>query len=184
MNPKDIEKATKELKDSIDENATSAPHLSVDPKTEKPSVVGDPNEIPVGLGNYSLVFYYPPEDISEEDKKSMVLDKETGYYKAQVNYTKKRVKPLYRGKVVVMLTEIFSYAKVIRGDGYTSDLDDYALGAAVLDQIDKVAKLAQVVLGIPDSQLEYLPPNQLIKFLNQLHQNEPNILKESSNFLS
>lgn len=184
MDAKQIAQATQELKGEIDNNSQPSPYLSIDPETEKPAVVGSPTEIPISLGNYRLKFYYPPEEVSETDKKRMAYDEETGYYVAAMTFEGKRVKPLYRGKVVVMLTDIFSQAKVIRGDGYTSELDDLALGTAVLEQADKIAELAKVVLGIPANQLEYLPPNQLIVFMSQLFKNEPNILKESSNFLS
>lgn len=180
---KGIEQATKQLVNSIDNNSQLSPHLSIDPESNTPAVVGDPNEIPTHKGNYKIVFMYHPDEISDEDKRKMTFDKSTNHYLAEMSYENRHVKPLIRGKVVQVLTRIATKAKIVREDGYTSDLDLQALGQSILDSPEDIAELMKLILHIPESQLEYISPKSQIGFINQLFDNEPNILKESVNFL-
>ena len=173
-----------EIKKAIDSNAQDTPSLNIDPQTEKPSIVGNPNNIPTTGGDYTIDFMYPPDMVTEEDKKTMKLDNKTGYYVATVKYTNKRVKPLYRGAVVVRLTNLFTATGVMKEDGYKKDVSAYAMGQAFQTHIHDVAMLAKEILGIPEDQIEYISPSSLSNFLTQLSHNEPNIFNESYNFLA
>lgn len=174
----------KQIKQAMEENAQDSPVLNIDPDSGKPSIVGNPNNIPQNKGNYSIDFLYPSDMVKEEEKANLVLDKKTGYYKATVHYTGKRIKPLYRGMLVVKLTNLFASAGVLKEHGYKKDISDYALGEAFQEHILDVADIARSVLGIPEDQVEYISPNSLVTFLNDLLKNEPNILEESYNFLA
>lgn len=173
-----------DMKKAIDENDSPAPYLSVDPKTQTPAVVGDPNEIPTGAPDYSLTFMYPAEVLSEDDKAKMAKIEEINHYQAVVRYQNKRIKPLYRGKIISLLTKLLTAVEVVRGEGYTSDLDTLALGKALLEHPEDMAEIARIVLDVPESQLEYISPKSLSIFVTQLIHNEKNILKESHNFLA
>lgn len=180
----DAETMGKQIKKAMEENAQDSPALNIDPESQKPAIVGDPNNIPQGKGNYSIDFLYPADMVQEREKANMVFDEKTGYYRATVHYTNKRIKPLYRGSVVVRLTNLFTSAGILREDGYKKDVSDYNLGKAFQMNIGSIAILAKEVLGIPDDQLEYIAPNSLVDFLTDLCKNEPNILNESYNFLA
>lgn len=183
MDQKAIEEASKELGEAIKNNAQPTPYLTIDPESETPAVVGNPNEVPTKSGDYIIYFYYPEEEISDLDKAKMEYDADTRCYISKVTYEKRRVKPLYRGKIVTLLTKLMTEVNVVRKDGYTEDLDLYALGQALLNNPTDIANVAKLVLDIPDSQIPYIAPKSLIGFVNQLLDNEPNILKESQNFL-
>ena len=71
MDQKSIIDATQRLKQAVDNNSQPTPYLSVDPETETPVVVGDPNNIPLNKGEYTLVFMYSEEEISADDKAKM-----------------------------------------------------------------------------------------------------------------
>lgn len=178
-------KATGEkLKKAMDENTQDSPSLNIDPATNKPSIVGNPNNLPQKSADYTLVFMYPPEMVKEEEKANMVLDEKTGYYKATVHYKNKRIKPLYRGSVIVRLTSIFTATGVLKEKGYKKDVESYNLGEAVFSHIDDVAALAKEILGVPEDQIEYISPQSAADFLSDLLTYEPNILNESYNFLA
>lgn len=174
-----------QLAEAIDNNASDAPHLSTDPDTQKPSVIGDPNKIENKRGTYTVTFAYPEDQLSAEDKNRMRTDKNLpGYYLADMTYVDKRIKPLYRGRIVVLLTELTSKLGAIDLDGYTSDFSMENMGKVLLNDTDKIAELARMILGIPDDQIEYMTPYSLAQFFVQIFQNEPNIIGESANFLS
>lgn len=173
------------LADAIDNNASDTPHLSTDPDTLKPSVVGDPNKVENQRGTYSLTFAYPEDQLTAEDKARMRQDpKLKGYYLADVTYVDKRIKPLYRGRIVVLLTELTSKLGAIDLSGYTSDFSMENMGKVLLNDTEKLAELARMILGIPQEQIEYMTPYSLAHFFVQIFQNEPNIIGESANFLS
>ena len=100
-----------------------------------------------------------------------------------MHYKNKRIKPLYRGKVIALLTKITTQVKILRGDGYTSDLDNMSLSQALLEHPEDLVEIAKIVLGVPESQVEYITPKSLIDFVTQLIHNENNILKEAHHFL-
>lgn len=173
------------LAEAIENNASDAPHLSTDPDTQKPSVVGDPNKIGnERRGTYTITFAYPADQLTNEDKQRMRLDEKTGYYLADMTYVDKRIKPLYRGRIVVLLTELTAKMGAIDLEGYTSDFSTTSMGRVLLNDTDKLAELAKMILGIPDEQIEYMMPYSLANFFVQIFQNEPNIIGESANFLS
>ena len=172
------------LADAIEHNASDAPHLSTDPDTQKPSVVGDPNKIEEKRGTYKITFAYPADKLTAEDKTRMKKDEKTGYYLAEMTYVDKHIKPLYRGRIVVLLTELTSKLGVIDLGGYTSEFAMESMGKVLLNDTEKIAELARMILGIPEEQVEYMMPYSLAEFFVQIFQNEPNIIGESANFLS
>lgn len=185
MNEKEqLKLATEEFLNQVGKNKKNSPRLSIDPKTEDLAVVGDPNDIPTHPGDYKITFLYPSEELTEEDKARMVKLDVLDYYKATMEYKNKRIKPLYRGKIVNLLTQLAVDTKVLRGDGYTNELDAESLGTVLLEHTDKIGQLIHYVLGVPESQIEYMSPYEVINFLNQLLANEPNILVDSSLFLA
>lgn len=172
------------IKDGIDNNSTDAPAMSLDPKTSQVSVVGDPNKIGTTSGDYSITFSYPADEVSEEDKKKMKLNKETGEYEATITYTNMRVRPLYRTTVAMATAEILAQADVILQDGsYTSDTITRDTIRVFLSNIERMANIAKTTLNIPEDQMQYVRPDSLIEFFVQMLDNEPNIIKESAAFL-
>lgn len=174
----------KEIREAMEDNPQDTPSLNIDPESNKPSIVGNPNNIPQHSGDYELTFMYPEEMVQEVEKSNMTFDEKTQHYCAKVKYTNKRVKPLYRGAIVVRLTRIFSDTGILKEDGYKKNLTDYALGQAFQNHIEDVAMLAKEVLGVPEDQIEYISPKSLVDFLATFLRNEPNIMNESSNFLA
>lgn len=179
----DAKEMGKQIKKAMEENAQDSPALNIDPDSNKPAIVGNPNNIPQHKGDYTIRFMYPADMVKEEEKANMVLDEETGYYVATVKYTNKRIKPLYRGSIVVRLTSLFTAAGLLKEEGYKKELSDYALGEAFQKHIEDIAIIAKEVLGIPEDQLEYIAPKSLTQFIVDFMHNEPNILNESYNFL-
>lgn len=172
------------MKKGIDANGTDAPTMSIDPKTSQVSVVGDPNQIEHKPGNYEITFSYPKEALSEEDKNSMKFNEETGEYEATVKYYDKRVKPLYRMTVAMDLADVLSKADILLQDGsYTTEHITNQTVRVFLDNIETLARVARVVLDIPEDQLGFATPDSLIGFFNSMMFNEPNLLKEAANFL-
>ena len=113
----DLNKAAQVIKDGIDKNSQPSPSLSIDPDTNKMSVVGDPNETKPTKGNYKLSFLYPADMVSAEDKARMKYQEDTDEYLAVVNYENCRVKPLYRTKITLLVSRILSDMGVIDKDG-------------------------------------------------------------------
>lgn len=184
MNDKEIADVTAELSGAVRENATDNPHLSIDPDTEKTSVLGDPMKVDVPRGTYSVTFSYEEDEVTAEDKQRMKLNPKTGCYEVVMNYTDKRIRPLYRGKIVITLTNLLSEIGVIKFDGYTDEIAGYTLANVFYDHTDDVAELVRMVLDVPKEQLGHITPRSLADFFVQLIKNEPNIVAECNNFLS
>lgn len=184
MVDKEIEAAAAELSGAVKNNATNNPHLSIDPDTEKTSVLGDPMEVDVPQGTYKVKFSYAEDEVTAEDRARMKLNEKTGEYEVEMTYENKRIKPLYRGKIVIILTDLLSEVGVIRFDGYTDEIAAYTLASVFYDHTDEIAELARMVLGLPKEQLAHLHPKSLGSFFVQLIKNEPNIVGECTNFLS
>lgn len=182
MSP-DTQDMMEAIKKGIDNNATDAPAMSIDPKTQQVSVVGDPNKINETKGDYKIKFVYADSDLSEEDKSKMKKN-ENGEYEATMTYLNKRVKPLHRTKVAMVLAKILAASGVLLEDGsYTTDTISRKTEEIFINQIDDLAEIAKIVLDIPESQLQYIDAYGLIDFFLQLLANEPNIVKESASFL-
>ena len=182
----DIEKMQKQLGDAIDNNQKDSPAMTIDPATNKMSVVGNPNNTHPTSGRYVVTYEYYPEEVAEEDKKSLehVVDKKNGIdkYLLKVTYENRRVKPLYRTQVVTTLLDILGDLNVLTEDGhYTSEqLSD--AGKVFINHTSDLMELARIVLDESPERLEHA--TELITFLTQLLENEPNIINEVTNFLA
>lgn len=183
-NEPDLDKMAKALKKGIDDNAQDTPRLNIDPDSQKMAAVGDPNNIKPANKPYSLVFIYPANAVSEEDKLKMIYLKETDEYGAVSTYPNVRVKPLHRTKVALVVTDIMRDLGVLTQEGYSSDNVDEVTAHALTNHLPELAELAELVLDIPSEQVKYLNAGCLYEFFNTLLENEPNILQEGSNFLS
>lgn len=181
---KDLQNAAKIIQKGMDENSQPSPQLSIDPDTQKMAVVGDPNQIKPTNGDYTLTFLYSADEITEIDKENMKYREETNEYAAEIKYMGKRVKPLYRQKIDLLLADIFEQMGVLDQTGFDTSKVQEQTSAVLLDNIDKVAEIAYLVCGIPKDQVDHLDPLGLADFLAQLLANEPNILKESVAFLA
>lgn len=181
---KDLQDAAKIIQKGMDENSQPSPQLSIDPDTQKMAVVGDPNQIKPTNGDYTLTFLYSADEITEIDKENMKYREETNEYAAEIKYMGKRVKPLYRQKIDLLLADIFEQMGVLDQTGFDTSKVQEQTSAVLLDNIDKVAEIAYLVCGIPKDQVDHLDPLGLADFLAQLLANEPNILKESVAFLA
>ena len=181
---KDLQDAAKIIQKGMDENSQPSPQLSIDSDTQKMAVVGDPNQIKPTNGDYTLTFLYSADEITEIDKENMKYREETNEYAAEIKYMGKRVKPLYRQKIDLLLADIFEQMGVLDQTGFDTSKVQEQTSAVLLDNIDKVAEIAYLVCGIPKDQVDHLDPLGLADFLAQLLANEPNILKESVAFLA
>lgn len=181
---KGLQDAAKIIQKGMEDNSKDSPQMSIDPDTQKMAVVGDPNQIETTNGDYTLTFLYSADEITEADKKTMKYREETDEYAAEIKYIGKRVKPLYRQKVDLLLADIFERMGVLDQTGFDTSKVQEQTSIALLDNIDKVAEIAYVVCGIPRDQVDHLDPLELANFLAQLLANEPNILKESVAFLA
>lgn len=171
------------IKDAIDNNATDNPHATVDPTTGKMAVVGDATEIEVPNFQYKIEYEYLPELLTAEDKKQ--CKEVDGKYYLTLTYTNKRVKPIYRTKVVMILTRVLADALVIDAEGYSSDFVEGNIIMKILDEhLDDVLEIARMVLGVEREQLEYMTMPSLGIFFGDFLRNEPNIIEECVNFLS
>lgn len=179
----ELNKEAKIIKTSIDNNASESPQISLDPESNKMSVLGDPNETQPTKGNYKLTFRYPASDISADDRTKMVYDKETDEYVANVAYESRRVKPLYRMRVTLLVSRILSDMGVLSKDGYNSDVVSNKAGEVLVDHIEDIADLARMILNVPKEQVEYMDTEGLAEFFGQLLDNEPNLIKEAVVFL-
>ena len=173
--------AVEEMKKAIDENQQDSPSLNLDPKSNKMFVVGDPNNTHPTKGEYKITFEYTPDMVNEEDKKNLKYDEDRGVYLVTVTYTGKRVKPLYRTKVVTLLLNLMTEIGVMSESGYTSKIITEESGLMFVNQTEQILELASLVLGEPKERLEYA--SELYSFVTQLMQNEPNILQETQGFL-
>lgn len=171
------------IKAAVDNNATNNPHPSVDLDTGKMAVVGDATEIETPNYAYKIEFQYTEDMLSEEDKKS--CKKDGDYYFLTLTYTGKRVKPIYRTKVVLILTRVLADALIIDADGYSSDYVEQTATLKVLDDhLDDILDMAVMVLGVSRDQLEYMTLPSLADFFASLIKNEPNIIEECVRFLA
>lgn len=182
--PKDLQDAAKIIQKGMDENSQPSPQLSIDPDTQKMAVVGDPNQIKPTNGDYTLTFVYSANEVTEIDKNSMKYREETDEYAVEIKYMGKRVKPLYRQKIDLLLADIFEQMGVLDQTGFDTSRVQEQTSMALLDNIDKVAEIAYLVCDIPKDQVDHLDALGLADFLAQLLANEPNILKESVAFLA
>lgn len=180
----DMEDAAKLIKEGMEKNDQDSPQLSIDPDTQKMAVVGDPNKTQPTNGNYKLTFIYDADEVTEEDKKNMKLRKDTNEYEVQMEFFGKRVRPLYRQKIDLILVDVFEAMDVLDKDGYTTEVTREGASISLMSNIDKLGEVAKVVCGLSDELTEHLDPFGLADFLNQLLVNEPNILKESVAFLA
>jgi len=184
-NPTEItnESIEAKIKEAVDNNATDNPHATVDPTTGKMAVVGDATEIETPNYQYEVEFEYLPEMLTAEDKKN--CREADGRYYLKLTYTNKRVKPIYRTKVVMILTRILADAMIIDAEGYSSDYVEGNMIMKILDEhLEDVLELAHFVLGVDREQLEYMTMPSLGIFFGDLIRNEPNIIEECVNFLS
>lgn len=183
--PKEItnESIEEKIKEAVDNNATDNPHATIDPTSGKMAVVGDATEIDVPTYAYEVEFEYTPEMLTADDKKS--CKEVDGRYYLTLTYQNKRVKPIYRTKVVMILTRILADAMIIDAEGYSSDYVEGNMIMKILDEhLEDVLDLAHFVLGVEKSQLEYMTMPSLGIFFGDLIKNEPNIIEECVNFLS
>ena len=180
INNEDIEK---KIKDAIDNNATDNPHVAVDPDTGKMAVVGDATELEVPNHKYEIEFEYTEDMLTPEDKRN--CEERDGRYYLKLTYTDKRVKPIYRTKVVMILTRILADALIIDAEGYSSDYVENNMIFKVLDEhLEDVLEIAHMVLGVDKAQLEYMTMPYLGIFFGDFMKNEPNIIEECVHFLS
>lgn len=171
------------IKDAIDSNATDNPHVAIDPDTGKMAVVGDATEIETPDYKYEIEYEYTPEMLSPEDKKN--CREQEGRYFLKLTYSNKRVKPIYRTKVVMILTRVLADALVIDAEGYSSDHIEGSMILKVLDDhLDDIIEIARMTLGVDREQLEYMTMPSLGIFFGDFMKNEPNIIEECVRFLS
>lgn len=173
------------LKEGIDSNSTNAPQMSIDPKTQAVSVIGDPNEIKVEPRTYKIIFSYPEDELSEEDKLKMVKSETTeGEYETTITYENRRVRPIHRTKISMYVGQIFNDMGLFQEDGsYDSDTITRQSVELFINHIDEMAKMAEMVLEIPHEQVKYIRSDCLIDFFLNLLKSEPNVIKEAVSFL-
>lgn len=181
--PSDTQSMIDAIKGGIDNNSTDAPAMSIDPKSQQVSVVGDPTKIKETKGEYSITFVYPADVLAEEDKAKMRKN-DDGEYETTIKYFDRRAKPLHRTKIAMYVANILSVAGIILEDGsYTTDTITEKTAESFLKNIDNIADIAKMILDIPDDQIQFINSNSLIYFFIQMLDNEPNIVKESASFL-
>lgn len=180
MSPEQV----KEMADAIENNQQDSPALTIDPKSNKMSVVGDPNNTHPTKGEYKITYEYYPDEVPDEDKPNLkhINEGDIDVYIAEVTYTNRRVKPLYRTKVVTTLLSILGDLDVLNEDGYTAEQLNEESGKIIINHTEEILDLAVLVLDERRERLEHA--RELVTFLTQLLQNEPNIINETSNFLA
>lgn len=175
-----------EMKNAIEQNQNDSPALSIDPATNKMSVVGNPNNIHPTKGEYKIEYEYQPYEVAEEDKSMFkhIVDesKNIDKYVTTVTYENRRVKPLYRNQVVTILLGILGDVGVLQERGYSAEELTEKSGEVFIKHTEDMLELARIVLDEDRERLEHAP--QLITFLTQLLENEPNLVNETSNFLA
>lgn len=171
------------IKSAIDNNDTDNPYATVDPATGKMAVVGDATKLDVKNFQYEIEYEYTADMLTAEDKaQCKEID---GRYFLKLIYTNKRVRPIYRTKVVMILTRILADALVVDTEGYSSDFVEGQMIMKILDEhLDDVLEIARMVLGVDKERLEFMTMPSLADFLATFLNNEPNIIKECVNFLS
>ncbi len=181
-NEPDLDKMASALKQGIDNNAQDSPRLNIDPDSQKMAVVGDPNNIKPANEPYHLIFCYPEDAVSEEDKTRMI--KSGDEYILATTYTNVRVQPLHRTKVAMVITQILTELHIMNEEGYSSEAVTEEKAEVLVEYLPELAKLAHLILGVPKDQLQYVNAKSLVDFFSTILINEPNILKEGNNFLS
>lgn len=181
-NEPDVNKMAEALKNGIDSNAQDTPRLNIDPDSQKMAVVGDPNNVKPANEPYHLIFCYPADAVSEEDKTRML--KSGDEYVLSTTYNNVRVKPLYRTKVAMVITQILTDLHIMDEEGYSSDAVTEERAEVFVEYLPELAKLAHLILDVPENQLQYINAKSLVDFFSTILVNEPNILKEGNNFLS
>lgn len=173
------------LKGGIEANSTNAPQMSIDPKTQAVSVVGDPNEIKVNPRTYKLIFSYPEDELTEEDKLKMTPSEVAeGEYEATVTYENRRVRPINRTKISMYVGNIFNDIGLFQDDGsYDSETVTRQSAELFVQHVDKIAEMAEMVLEVPHEQMKYVRSDCLIDFFLTMLQSEPNVIKEAASFL-
>lgn len=184
MEKSEIDVMAAALSEKIENNASDAPHLSIDPDSGQTAVIGDANKISSQPKDYKLTFSYEKSEILPEQLSSYKFDEGTGTYLETLTFKDKRIKPIYRAQVVLLLTQIMDKIGVLLNDGYDASVDATKLAQALYSSTDQFIELAHVILGISVEQAQHLMPLEMVEFLNQLIENEPNIIGECSNFLS
>lgn len=181
----DIDAMAGALKQGIEENSTNAPQMSIDPKTQAVSVVGDPNEIKVTPRTYKLIFSYPEDELTEEDKLKMKPSEiAEGEYEAVVTYENRRVRPINRTKISMYVGDIFNGIGLFQDDGsYDSETVTRQSAELFVQHVDKIAEMAEMVLEVPHDQMKYVRSDCLIEFFLTMLQSEPNVIKEAASFL-
>lgn len=173
------------LKEGIEANSTNAPQMSIDPKTSAVSVVGDPNEIKVTPRTYKIIFSYPEDEITEEDKLKMVKSETAeDEYETTVTYENRRVRPINRTKIAMYTGQIFSDIGLFQDDGsYDSETVSRQSAELFVNHVDKMGEMAEMVLEIPHEQMKYVRADCLIDFFLTMLHSEPNVIKEAASFL-
>lgn len=180
----DIEQMAAALKKGFD-TKDDAPTPTITPDSKTTVVVGNPNEVgKKELRPYQLVFNYAADEVSEEDKEKMVYIEETDEYSIGIEYKNVRVRPLIRTKVAALFLDICLVIGVVADSGISSDSIDASTAIALIDQVEKLAQLAQLVLGLDSAQAQHINPGCLPGFFTALLENEPNLKHEGNNFLS
>lgn len=175
----------KALQGGIDANSTNAPQMSIDPKTQAVSVVGDPNQIKNEPRDYKIIFSYPEDEITEEDKLKMTKSEESdGEYIAEIKYEGKRVRPIHRTKIAMTVGKVFNDMGLFSEDGsYDSATLTEQSAQIFLNHVEEIADMARMVLDIPESQVPFIRSDCLVEFFIDLLHNEPNVIKEAASFL-
>ena len=176
MTPELSNEQLAQMAQAIDNNMQDSPAVSIDPKSNNVSVVGDPTN-----GDYTIVYEYLPEEISATDRSMLDYDPNTKRYTGTLHYKNKRVKPLYRTKVSSILLTILTDIGVLTEEGYTSSALQAHVGEVFINHTEDILELASLVLGERKERLEHA--RELFTFLVQLIENEPNIINETNNFL-
>lgn len=185
MSPSDAqtEAASNEIQDAINNNSQPSPHISIDPDTNKVGVVGDPNIVKPTSGDYTVEFELDEETASPEDIKMAKYNKELNKYIMTVNFKGKRVKPLYRSRVVFLILGILTSLDVMDQEGYTTSGFPSNFSSKLLSHIVEIGEIMQLVLGIDKDKIEYVSDISALSFFADLLNNEPNICKECIGFL-
>lgn len=171
------------IKSAIDNNATDNPHVNIDPSTGKMAVVGDATEIETPDYKYEIEYEYFSEQLSPEDRVNCAF--RDGKYYLKLTYTGKRVRPIYRTKIVMILTRILADAMIIDAEGYSSDYVEGRMVMHILDEhLEDIIDMAHMVLNVDKDQLTYMTLGSAGSFFSDLLRNEPNIIEECVRFLS
>lgn len=181
MTPELSNEQLAQMAQAIDNNMQDSPAISIDPKSNNVSVVGDPNNLHPTNGDYTIVYEYMPEEISATDQSMLDYDPERKIYTGTLHYKNKRVKPLYRTKVSSILLTILTDIGVLTEEGYSAKMLQAHVGDVFINHTEDILELASLVLGERKERLEHA--RELFIFLVQLIENEPNIINETSNFL-